>query len=178
MKWSNLLCLLVAMIWSVEIRMRENQYSQQQRLGERFHILQYLDLMMLNLYKAKQRRNTLQQSGMSRLRALSSFQSIPSSALWPHRVVFSVRCALPVGVAALFLSLMINGTACGGCEHITLVWVGHQSRPMRLTETQTFSYVSASWIPLHVEPQTFLHSSHFWSPLILSETPPFTFHRC
>lgn len=44
-------------------------------------------------------------------------QSMVSSALWQQCVVFSIRCAVPVGVAALFLlPLMINETACVGCD--------------------------------------------------------------
>lgn len=38
-------------------------------------------------------------------------------------------------------------------------------------------HFSASWVLLPAEPQTFLHASHFWSPLILQETPRFRFHR-
>lgn len=44
------------------------------------------------------------------------FLSMVIGAVWQQCVVL-IRCAVQVGVAVLFsFPLMINGTACGGCD--------------------------------------------------------------
>lgn len=102
-----------ARVWLLSVNKRKINIHQNKG-WRRCYIFYYLDLATADLQQSEKRNIYYNTEGEEKTPCFP--QSSLTNGLRVASVVLCSMCAVPVGVAAFLLTVMINETACGGCD--------------------------------------------------------------